>query len=87
ENTMLLGALLHKDVNILQYIEEPAVIRSLGRKYLILYSKDSYKVIIGMLKYDLIPENEKEELFEICLNKFNDYFFEEATEIDFLIFT
>ncbi|MFP3324425.1 hypothetical protein R0K05_15175 [Planococcus sp. SIMBA_160] len=87
ENTMLLGALLHKDVNILQYIEEPAVIRSLWRKYLILYSKDSYKVIIGMLKYDLIPENEKEELFEICLNKFNDYFFEEATEIDFLIFT
>ncbi|MFP3344584.1 hypothetical protein R0J87_19090, partial [Halomonas sp. SIMBA_159] len=55
ENTMLLGALLHKDVNILQYIEEPAVIRSLWRKYLILYSKDSYKVIIGMLKYDLIP--------------------------------
>lgn len=84
-NMILLETLLHREVNILQYIKKPLTMRLLWRKPSKQYSMDTYKVVIGMLKYDLIPENEKEELFELCLSNYNDYFFEDANELDFLI--
>lgn len=83
ENLNVFALLLEREPTLLQYINKPTLIRSLWKKH--LNFNNYYKVVINMMKYDLIPETEKEELFESSLKNSKDYYFEEATEIDYQI--
>lgn len=85
QNPIMFVELLYKDITVLQFIKNPAFIRCLWRKNLSGNSEHSYKIIIGLLKYDLVPKDEKKELYDFCLTKFKDQYFINATELDYQV--
>lgn len=87
DNPLTIRALAEDDVTILKYVRDPVVIRNLwiNPVYWKRYSDRSYPIMTAMLKYNLILEADKKEVFEFCLRNYTDNYFASAKQIDFQI--